>query len=84
MLWHGDVAIDLVDNRLTNFYSQASSALREAYLGCGVVLTPHPKAHALYADKRLLAVTGEAAQLQALGAPKLLSKCCSNMYPTPR
>ena len=69
VLWHGDLAIDLVYNRLTDFYlEQASSAaLREAYVQQAVVLTPHPRAHALYADKRRLVVFSDAAQLQALG-----------------
>ena len=72
VLWHGELAIDLVYNRLTDFYLEqaSSSALREAYLNHGVVLTPHPQAHALYADKRRLAVFSDAAQLQALGVPQ--------------
>ncbi|MCQ9379885.1 hypothetical protein [Methyloversatilis sp. XJ19-49] len=71
MLWHGDLAIDLVYNRLTDFYLEqpGSAALREAYLQHAVVLTPHPQAHALYADKRLLALFSDAARLQALGVP---------------
>ena len=72
VLWHGDVAIDLVYNRLTDFYLEhaSSSALREAYINRGVVLTPHPQAHALYADKRRLALFSDAAQLQSLGVPQ--------------
>ncbi len=56
-LRHEGVAIDLVYNRLTDFYLEqpASAALREAHLEGGVVLTPDPRAHALYADKRRLA-----------------------------
>jgi hypothetical protein len=71
-LWHGDLAIDLVYNRLTDFYLEqpASAALREAYQQHGVVLTPHPQAHALYADKRLLAWFSDATRLQALGVPE--------------
>lgn len=48
-LWHGDLAIDLVYNRLTDFYLEqtTSASLREAYLQQRVVLTPHPRAHAL-------------------------------------
>jgi len=44
LLWHGDVAIDLVYNRLTDFSlaGQASATLREAYLRDAMVLTPHP------------------------------------------
>ncbi len=72
VLWQGDLAIDLVYNRLTDFYlaSSASAILREAYLQNAMVLTPHPQAHALYADKRNLAVLSDVSQLQALGVPK--------------
>lgn len=71
LLWHGDLAIDLVYNRLTDFYLEQSSsaALREAYLQQAVVLTPHPQAHALYANKRHLALFSNAVGLQALGVP---------------
>ncbi len=72
VLWHGELAIDLVYNRLTDFYLEqpGSSALREAYLQQAVVLTPHPQAHALYADKRHLALFSDAARLQALDVPR--------------
>ena len=33
------------------------------------MLTPHPQAHALYADKRNLALLGDAKRLQLLGVP---------------
>jgi len=70
-LRHGELVIDLVYNRLTDFYLEqpASAALREAYLEQAVVLTPHPRAHALYADKRQLALFSDAARLRALGVP---------------
>lgn len=69
VLWHEGKAIDLVYNRLTDFMleEKASAALREAYLDNAVVLTPHPQAHALYADKRNLALLSDASRLQALG-----------------
>jgi len=69
-LWHGDVAVDLVYNRLTDFYLEQpqNAALRAAHEAQAVVLTPHPRAHALYADKRLLAIFSNDAELQALGA----------------
>ena len=72
MLWHGDLAIDLVYNRLTDFSlaEPASATLRESYLANAMVLTPHPQAHALYADKRNLALFSDAARLQALGVPQ--------------
>lgn len=68
-LWHGDLVIDVVYNRLTDFYldEPAHAALQQAWLAQGVVLTPHPLAHALYADKRLLALFSDAKRLQALG-----------------
>ena len=71
-LWHGDLAIDLVYNRLTDFYLEqaGSAALREAYLQQGVVLTPNPQLHALYADKRRLALFSDAGRLQALEVPE--------------
>ncbi len=72
VLWHAELAIDLVYNRLTDFYLEqaASAALRHAYLQHAVVLTPHPRAHALYADKRHLALFSDAARMQALGVPE--------------
>lgn len=72
VLRHGELAIDLVYNRLTDFSldAPASATLREAYLQHATVLTPHPQAHALYADKRNLALLSNAKRLQALGVPQ--------------
>lgn len=71
VLWCDELAIDLVYNRLTDFYLEQpdSAALRDAYEQRGAVLTPHPQAHALYADKRQLALFSDPARLQALGVP---------------
>lgn len=68
-LWYADLPIDLVYNRLTDFYLEApeSAALREAYLADAVVLTPHPQAYALYADKRRLVTLSDPDALEALG-----------------
>ena len=76
MLWNGETAIDLVYNRLTDFYLEkaSSSALREAYLQNAAVITPGPRAHALYANKRNLAVFSGAARLQALGVPPAIQQ----------
>ncbi|MDD1636372.1 MAG: hypothetical protein LUQ06_08995, partial [Methylococcaceae bacterium] len=63
-LWHGNQRIDLVYNRLTDFglETTAHKSLLDAYLAEAVVVTPHPRAHALYADKRnLMLLTDEAA-----------------------
>lgn len=59
--------VDMVYNRLTDFYLQepAQQALRQAYAAGAVVLTPHPRAHALLADKRnLITLSDDALLLQ--------------------
>lgn len=68
-LWHAEQNIDMVYNRMTDFYLQdpAHFALRQAYEAGAIVLTPHPRAHALYADKRNLAIFSDADALTRLG-----------------
>lgn len=68
-LWHGAQAVDLVYNRLTDFYlaEPAHLALRQAYEAGAIVLTPHPRAHALWADKRNLMALSDDATLAAWG-----------------
>lgn len=70
-LWHGETPIDLVYNRMTDFMLEtpASAAIRAAYLARAAVVTPHPHAHALYADKRNLAILSDRERLAALGVP---------------
>ncbi|MBX3620281.1 MAG: hypothetical protein KF891_09905 [Rhizobacter sp.] len=72
VLRHGGRAVDLVYNRLTDFSLDAptSTSLRDAYLARAVVLTPHPRAHALYADKRNLALLTDAHWLDDVGVPE--------------
>jgi hypothetical protein len=55
-LWHAGTPVDMVYNRLTDFYlaDPSHQALRQAYEAGAVVLTPGPHAHALFADKRNL------------------------------
>jgi hypothetical protein len=73
LLTHADGPVDLVYNRLTDFYLQSpgAEALRAAYEAGAIVLTPHPRAHALYADKRNLALLSDPVRLAALGVPRL-------------
>lgn len=61
--------VDLVYNRTTDFYFEDASheALRSAYLADAAVITPHPRAHALYADKRNLALLSDLTFLTSLG-----------------
>ncbi|MGE5623039.1 MAG: hypothetical protein ACM3WS_07790 [Bacillota bacterium] len=72
VLRYQDMALDMVYNRLTDFLLEApaSAALRAAYLANAVVLTPHPQAHALYADKRNLGLLSDVHCLQQLGVPE--------------
>jgi hypothetical protein len=64
-----DQAIDLVYNRLTDFALDEArdAALRQAWDEDRAVLAPHPRAHALWADKRNLALLGDALFLRDIG-----------------
>lgn len=61
--------VDLVYSRLTDFYFEAPEhrALREAYLADAAVVTPHPRAHALFAHKANLVRLSDAAFLRSTG-----------------
>lgn len=75
-LWHHAGAIDYVYNRLTDFALQqpTNAVLRAAYLAGEVVLSPHPRAHALFADKRNLTLLSDAEFLKSTGiAPDLIA-----------
>lgn len=72
-LWHPALPgepVDLVYNRVTDFdlADPSHTALRAAYLAGAAVVTPHPHAHALHADKRNLVTLGDEARLAAWGA----------------
>lgn len=69
LLWHRGGAVDLVYNRLTDFYLEQPehAALQKAYAAAAVVLTPHPRAHALHADKRNLVTLSNDALLASWG-----------------
>ena len=62
--------VDLVYNRLTDFYleSPACATLRMAYDSGAAVFTPSPRDHALYANKRNLAVLCDENMLRQMGA----------------
>ena len=68
-LWSGSQPIDFVYNRLTDFALEqpAQAALKLAYLAREVVVSPHPRAHALYADKRNLTLLCDEAFLRDTG-----------------
>jgi hypothetical protein len=75
--------LDLVYDRLTDFHlaAPASAALRQAWLEGSVVLTPHPRCHALYADKRNLALWSDPAALRELGADDGTAALLAEMVP---
>ncbi|MEK6667493.1 MAG: hypothetical protein AABZ19_01565 [Pseudomonadota bacterium] len=61
--------VGMVYNRLTDFYlaEPAHGALRSAYEAGAVVMSPHPRAHALHAEKRNLVALSDTALLAAWG-----------------
>ncbi len=66
-LWLRGSPIDLIYNRLTDFLleSPGNRVLREALLEGAVVVTPSPRAHALYANKRNLTILSDAELLRS-------------------
>jgi hypothetical protein len=85
-LLHQGAPVDMVYNRLTDFYltEAAHSALRQAHETNTVVLTPHPRAHALLADKRNLIALSQSELLLAWGASALDRKVLANSVPVTR
>ena len=71
-LWFGEQRVDLVYNRLTDFdfSTPDTQALRRAYLSGDVVVTPNPRAHALYANKRNLTLLSDAEKLRDWDVPQ--------------
>ena len=68
-LVHDGKVVGLTYNRLTDFYltDPCHQALRRAYEAGAVVMTPHPRAHALLAEKRNLIALSDPAQLASWG-----------------
>lgn len=85
-LYLDDAPVVFVYNRLTDFALQqpASAALRQAYLEGSVALSPHPRAHALYADKRNLCLLGDRDFLQACGATPDTAQVLAESIPLTR
>jgi hypothetical protein len=71
-LWHGERVVDLVYNRLVDFYFDAPGhrTLRDAYVSGNVVVTPNPFHHALFADKRNLVTLSDPESLSAHDIPR--------------
>ncbi|MGI9205812.1 MAG: hypothetical protein ACR2Q3_17490 [Woeseiaceae bacterium] len=62
--------VDLVYNRLTDFYlqSEAFATLRQAFESGAAVFTPGPRTHALYANKKILTLLSDRDMLREMGA----------------
>lgn len=71
-LLHDGKPVDMIYNRLTDFSLDATvnAEIRAVFEAGGVVLTPSPRAHALYADKRNLMQLSDEAALLELGVPE--------------
>ncbi|MDX2273956.1 MAG: hypothetical protein NW206_00775 [Hyphomonadaceae bacterium] len=69
LLQHGGRPIDLIYNRLVDFGFDAPdhAAIKAAYEGGAVVVTPNPRQHALLADKRNLVLLSDPAPLMNRG-----------------
>lgn len=82
-LLHGGHRVGFVYNRLTDFALQSSSlqALRQAYLDGAVALSPHPRAHAQWADKRNLALLCQPEFLARIGLPQDVLKLLNEIVP---
>jgi len=87
-LWHpalpADMPVDLVYNRLTDFVLQQPehSALAQAWSLGATVLTPHPRTHALYADKRNLVALSHAEGLRSWGVTEADVQLLGQVVPT--
>jgi len=68
-LWKDGQCVDLIYNRLTDFALEdpAQAAIRLAYLRREVAISPHPRAHAIYADKRNLSLLCDDGFLREAG-----------------
>ena len=82
-LWHDEHKIDLVYNRLTDFSfeSDSNSVLRTAYLERAAVISPNPRAHALYADKRNLVLLTDPSELGRLEVAPEIQKILLTSIP---
>ncbi|WP_229792793.1 hypothetical protein [Rhodanobacter panaciterrae] len=85
-LWLGDNRVDLIYNRLTDFALQqpAHAVMRTAYLAGAVAVSPHPRAHALYADKRNLSLLGHRDFLESAGTSATSTATLSAAVPETR
>lgn len=82
-LWFDQQRIDMVYNRLTDFYLQLPehAPLAQAYLDDAVVVTPHPQSHALYANKHNLISLSDEQELAESGVAEDVRKMLLHSIP---
>jgi len=78
--------IDLIYNRLTDFYFEddETTVLRNAFMSGSVVVTPNPYHHALYADKRHMALLSDPQILTELGVTLVQQQILLDAIPETR
>ena len=78
--------IDLVYNRLTDFYlqSESCSTLSDAYKSGVAAFTPNPHAHAIFANKRNLTILSDASCLRSLGVDSESIRVLESSVPNTR
>ena len=78
--------IDLVYNRLTDFYLQTESCatLNDAYKSGAAAFTPNPHTHAIFANKRNLTILSDATCLRSLGVDNESIRVLESSVPNTR
>ena len=82
-LLHAHQPVDMIYNRLTDFYLEDPQhlSIKKAYESGAVVITPGPHAHALWADKRNLITLGQDDLLAAWGVSESDRKILRQVVP---
>lgn len=82
-LWHKDEVIDMVYNRLTDFYFEDPKNInfKNAYSNGNVVVTPAPYHHTLYANKMNFETLSQPQELDKLGVQPTDRECLINGIP---
>jgi hypothetical protein len=73
--------VDLVYDRTCDFYLERHEVLRQAFESGAAVVTPHPRAYRLYADKRNLILLSDPERLASLGVAADLVKVLAATVP---
>jgi hypothetical protein len=82
-LLHAHKPVDMIYNRLTDFYFEdpLHQSIKRAYESGVVVMTPGPHAHALYADKRNLIALSQDGLLASWGVSDSDRKLLTQVVP---